>query len=82
MVILAGVAAFFLVPGLGGGPSAGTTPVAKQGEPLKVTIAAALSVEPWVSEAAKQFNAEGHTLEGRPIQVTVIAMDGLTAMGY
>src|SRR5512136_3230375 len=80
MVILAGVAAFFLVPGLGG-PSAGTTPVAKQGEPLKVTIAAALSVEPWVSEAAKQFNTEGHTLEGRPIQVTVTAMDGLAAMG-
>jgi hypothetical protein len=80
MVILAGVAAFFLVPGLGS-PSAGTTPVARQGEPLKVTIATALSVEPWVSEAAKQFNAEGHTLEGRPIQVTVIAMDGLAAMG-
>jgi hypothetical protein len=39
-------------------------------------------VESWVNEAAKAFNAEDHSLEGRPIEVTVIPMDGLTAMGY
>ena len=50
-------------------------------EPLDVTIVAALSVEPWVSRSAKQFNEEGHSLEGRPIRVDVIAMDGLAAMG-
>ena len=50
-------------------------------EPLDVTIVAALSVEPWVSRSAKQFNEEDHSLEGRPIRVDVIAMDGLAAMG-
>ena len=44
-------------------------------------IARALPVADWVQEAAHQFNAEEHTLEGRPIQVTVTPMDGLTAKG-
>jgi len=50
-------------------------------ETLEVRIVCALPVEPWVREAAKQFNAEKHTLEGQPIEVSVIPMDGLTAMG-
>jgi hypothetical protein len=49
-------------------------------ETLEVRIVCALPVEPWVREAAKDFNAEKHKLEGHPIQVTVIPMDGLTAM--
>jgi len=52
------------------------------GAPIQVRIVCAIPVESWVNEAAKSFNAEGHLLEGRPIQVTVIPMDGLTAMGY
>lgn len=48
---------------------------------LEVRIICALPVEPWVQEAAKAFNAEGHKLEGRRIRVTVTPMDGLTAMG-
>jgi Ca-activated chloride channel family protein len=48
---------------------------------LEVRIVCALPVEPWVSEAARQFNTEKHTLEGQSIHVTVIPMDGLTAMG-
>jgi hypothetical protein len=51
-------------------------------EPIQVRIVVAIPVESWVNEAAKAFNAEGHSLEGRPIEVTVIPMDGLTAMGY
>ncbi len=50
-------------------------------ETLEVHIVSALPVADWVQEAARQFNAEGHTLEGRPIHVTVTPMDGLTAKG-
>jgi hypothetical protein len=49
--------------------------------PLEVHVVSALPVADWVQEAAHQFNAEQHTLEGRPIQVTVTPMDGLTAKG-
>jgi hypothetical protein len=77
MVILAGAAFFLLVRSQ---PASGPS-VANSSEPVQVTIVAALSVEPWVSEAARQFNTEKHTLEGRTIQVSVIGMDGLAAMG-
>jgi len=50
-------------------------------EPLSVSVISALPVADWVQEAADQFNAEQHTLEGRPIHVTVTPMDGLTAKG-
>jgi hypothetical protein len=49
--------------------------------PLEVQVVSALPVAEWVQEAAHQFNAEQHTLEGRPIHVTVTPMDGLTAKG-
>jgi len=50
-------------------------------EPLEVYVISALPVADWVQEAAHQFNAEQHTLEGRPVHVTVTPMDGLTAKG-
>jgi hypothetical protein len=50
-------------------------------EPINVTIVAALSVEPWVNAAAADFNAQNPMLEGHPVQVQVIGMDGLAAMG-
>ncbi|MFC2036738.1 hypothetical protein ACFLYD_02040 [Chloroflexota bacterium] len=50
-------------------------------EPLDVHVVSALPVADWVQEAAHQFNAEQHSLEGRPIHVTVTPMDGLTAKG-
>lgn len=78
IVILAGVAVYLLLGPSQTGPADVTI---SSGEPIEVTIVSALSVEPWVSEAARQFNAEKHTLEGRSIQVDVIAMDGLAAMG-
>ncbi len=49
--------------------------------PIQVRVLTALPVEPWVRAAARQFNEEKHTLEGEPIQVEVIAMDGLAALG-
>jgi hypothetical protein len=51
-------------------------------EDIQVRIVTALPVEPWVNSAAKTFNEGDHRLEGRRIQVTIIPMDGLTAMGY
>ncbi|PWH19980.1 MAG: hypothetical protein DDG58_03935 [Ardenticatenia bacterium] len=63
-------------------PSSGVlVPTRQSSEPIQVLIASALSVEPWVSEAAKKFNAEEHRLEGRVIRVSVIGIDGLAAMG-
>jgi hypothetical protein len=50
-------------------------------ETLEVRIVSALPVADWVQEAADQFNAEKHTLEGRAVHVTVTPMDGLTAKG-
>ncbi|HIC90145.1 MAG TPA: hypothetical protein EYP04_12185, partial [Anaerolineae bacterium] len=49
--------------------------------PIHVRVLTALPVEPWVREAAKAFNKEDHKLEGEPIEVEVVAMDGLTALG-
>jgi hypothetical protein len=48
---------------------------------LDVRIVCALPVADWVQEAANQFNAEKHTLEGRSVHVTITPMDGLTAKG-
>jgi hypothetical protein len=78
ILILGGVAAFLLLEPSGVNPAAVS---GDAGSPIEVHIVAALSVEPWVNQAATQFNAENHALEGRPIQVTVTAMDGLAAMG-
>lgn len=50
-------------------------------QPLEVRVLVALPVEPWVNAAAKQFNDERHTLEGRVIHVIIVPMDGLAAMG-
>ena len=55
--------------------------VAEQTGPLKVRVLTALPVYDWVNEAAKQFNAEDHKLDGNPIQVEVVSMDGLAALG-
>jgi len=49
--------------------------------PIQVRVITALPVEPWVREAARQFNTEKYKLEGEVIQVELIAMDGLTALG-
>ena len=58
-----------------------STPVLPARETVEVRVLTSLPVEPWVREAAAQFNQEGHRLEGKAIQVRVIPMDGLTAMG-
>jgi hypothetical protein len=81
LIILAGVLVTQIPritePGVTGNP---TPQVSDQ--VLEVRVVCALPIEPWVNEAAKAFNAEDHRLEGRKIEVTIIPMDGLTAMGY
>lgn len=51
--------------------------------PIQVSVVTALSIEPWIREAADQFNQEQHILEdtGQVIQVTIIPLDGLAAKG-
>jgi hypothetical protein len=44
-------------------------------------VLTALPIEPWVREAAKRFNEADITQDGQPVEVQVIAMDGLTALG-
>jgi hypothetical protein len=53
---------------------------AQSTEPIEVRVVTALPVETWVTEAANQFNAEKRTLDGRPVKVSVVPMDGLTAL--
>ena len=53
---------------------------AQSNEPIEVRVVTALPIEPWVTEAANQYNAEKHTLDGRPVKVTIVPMDGLTAL--
>jgi hypothetical protein len=50
------------------------------GDTVEVRVLTALPVEPWVRTAAEQFNGEQHTIEGHPIRVTVVPMDGLSAL--
>jgi len=55
--------------------------VAMPSGPVQVRVLTALPVEPWVREAAQQFNKGNFRQDGQPIEVTVDAMDGLTALG-
>lgn len=50
-------------------------------ESLTIRVITALPVEPWVRAAANDFNASEQTVDGVPIEVEIIAMDGLTALG-
>ncbi len=50
------------------------------GETIEVRVLTALPVEPWMRAAADQFNAGEHTIEGHPIRVTVVPMDGLSVL--
>ena len=50
-------------------------------QPIEVSVVTALSIEPWVRQAADQFNQGNYVLEdtGQTIRVTIIPMDGLAA---
>lgn len=73
------IAAWLIYNQLAKGPEPIEAPVGD--DVLDVQVVCALPVADWVQEAANQFNAEKHSLEGHAIQVTVTPMDGLTAKG-
>jgi hypothetical protein len=50
-------------------------------EAVSIRILTALPVEPWVRSAAQAFNAGDYAVDGVPIEVEVVGMDGLTALG-
>jgi Ca-activated chloride channel family protein len=84
--VIIGLAAVIVVGGLiwsqlATRDSEGTVEPKASDEAIEVQVVSALPVADWVQEAADQFNAEQHTLEGQPIHVTVTPMDGLTAKG-
>ena len=62
----------------GGAPAALTV---ERPDAATVRVLTALPVEPWVRSAAADFNAADVTVDGVPIQVEIIAADGLTALG-
>jgi len=87
--VILGIALLIIVAGLvitqfvrNPAPATSAATPTPSDEPIQVRVVTAIPIESWVNEAAKAFNAEGHLLEGRPIEVTIIPMDGLTAMGY
>jgi hypothetical protein len=71
---------------LSGSDGDGATPggsglVLERPDALQIRVLTALPVEPWVRTAAEAFNTSSPTIEDIPIQVEIIAMDGLTALG-
>src|SRR5512136_1640951 len=61
-------------------PSANPIAPVQSSEPIDVRVVTALPIEPWVTEAANQYNAGKPTLDGRPVKVTIVPMDGLSAL--
>jgi hypothetical protein len=48
---------------------------------VTIRILTALPIEPWVRSAAAEFNNGDFTVDGVPIEVEIVAIDGLTALG-
>ena len=50
-------------------------------EYVRIQVITALPVTSWVQAAADEFNATGHMADGAAIEVELIPMDGLAALG-
>lgn len=48
--------------------------------PITVRVITALPAEPWVSDAAKRYNASKPTIDGAPVTIEVVPVDGVTAL--
>lgn len=66
--------------GTGANPDAAALTVERP-DAVQIRILTALPVEPWVRNAADEFNAGDFTVDGVPIEVEITAVDGLTALG-
>lgn len=63
----------------GNAAALGLAPVRPQ--VVRIQVITALPVESWVQAAADEFNATGHMAEGAAVEVELIPMDGLAALG-
>ena len=77
VLVAAGIVGASIVVSRLGGPQA----IIESPKTIEVTVVSALPVEPFIQEAARQFNETRPELEGSRIHVSVVPMDGLTAMG-
>jgi len=86
IIFFAVIAVAIVIVGIGliaralGSANANPIAPAQSTEPIDVRVVTALPIEAWVTEAANQFNTEKHTQDGRQIKVSVVPMDGLTAL--
>ncbi len=76
-LFLVGTLAWRTIGGDGGGPGL----AAPRPEIIRIQVVAALPVEQWVQAAADEFKAGGHSKDGTTIEVEVVPMDGLVALG-
>src|SRR5688572_5847309 len=63
----------------GGNTDAGLT--VERPDAVTIRVMTALPIEPWVRSAATEFNNGDYSVDGVPIEVEIIAVDGLTALG-
>ena len=77
-LVIAGVGIYLSQAGGGPAPTALTV---ERPEAVQVRVLTSLPIEPWVRSAAADFNAGDNNIDGVPIEVEVVAMDGLTALG-
>lgn len=60
-------------------PNTGLT--VERPDAVKIRVLTALPVEPWARSAAVEFNTGDYAVDGVPIEVEIVAIDGLTALG-
>jgi hypothetical protein len=77
-VVIVGVSLLLRATGAAG-PEAGLT--VERPPNVTIRILTALPVEPWVRTAADAFNTEERVVDGSAVQVEIVAIDGLTALG-
>ncbi|MBP7964998.1 MAG: hypothetical protein KA003_23655, partial [Caldilineaceae bacterium] len=63
------------------GSGTGAALTVEKPDTVTVRVITALPVEEWVSKAAASYNSGSPTIDGVPIQVEIVGMDGLTALG-
>lgn len=63
----------------GGNTDSGLT--VERPDAVTIRVMTALPIEPWVRSAATEFNNGDYSVDGVPIEVEIIAVDGLTALG-
>jgi Ca-activated chloride channel family protein len=79
VAVLIIVVSLLLTRNTGTGDISGLT--VERPDAVNIRILTALPIEPWVRNAATEFNNGNHTVDGVRINVEIVAVDGLTALG-